>query len=137
MKILFTGSRTWTNKEIVKDVIVKLKEKYKDDLCICEGGAKGLDSISKEIAQFLGVYVFQCDALWDYHKTTGNYKAAGVLRNQSMLFFFLPELIIGFSENISESKGTKDCINRAITMGIKTILVDGEGKQKLITERIK
>ncbi len=132
MKVLFTGSRTWTNKDIVKDVLIKLKEKYKDDLCLCEGGAKGLDSISKEIAQSLGIYVFECNALWDYHM-----KAAGFLRNQAMLLFFIPDLVIGYSANIEESNGTKDCLNRAITMGIKTILINDKGVQKLCVERIK
>ena len=132
MKILFTGSRIWTDKKIVKDVLIKLKEKYKDDLCICEGGAKGLDIISKEIAQSLGIYVFECDALWDYYS-----KAAGFLRNQAMLSFFIPDIVIGYSKNILESNGTRDCLNRAITMGIKTILINDKGEQKLCTERIK
>lgn len=132
MKVLFTGSRTWADKEIVHKAVLQLKEKYKDDLCICEGGAKGLDSISKEIAQSLGIYVFECNALWDYYD-----KSAGIRRNQAMLSFFLPDMIVGFSQNISESNGTKDCMNRAISNGIKTILINGKGEQKLCVERIK
>ena len=54
-----------------------------------------------------------------------------------MLSFFCPDIVIGYSANILESHGTRDCLNRAITMGIKTILIDGNGKQKLCTERIK
>jgi len=54
-----------------------------------------------------------------------------------MLSFFCPDIVIGYSANILESHGTRDCLNRAITMGIKTILINDKGEQKLCTERIK
>lgn len=72
MKVLICGDRNWDNKETIKNVILKLKEKYKNNLAIIEGDAKGADRITGEICIAYGIPLFKCPAHWDYyHKSSG------------------------------------------------------------------
>jgi len=49
LKIGITGSRRWENKLKIKNLIFKLKNKYKEDLTIVSGGtAEGVDSFVKK-----------------------------------------------------------------------------------------
>ena len=52
-------------------------------------------------------------------------RRAGPIRNQQMIDECRPDLVIAFHENIIESKGTKDMVNRSMKAGIPTYLVSG------------
>jgi hypothetical protein len=63
-------------------------------------------------------------------------RKAGVLRNQQMLDEGKPDLVIAFHDNIAESRGTRDMINRSVKAGILTILYDGGAWAKLVTGKL-
>lgn len=60
----------------------------------------------------LGFEVAACPADWKKHG-----KAAGPIRNQSMLTEHKPDLVIAFP--LGESKGTRDMIRKAKAAGIE------------------
>ena len=103
-RILITGSRDWTNKDKVFNIL----SKFPKDTLIIHGGCRGLDTIGGNIAKDLGLNVLVFNADW---KTYG--KGAGPIRNQKMIDVGLPTRVLAFHENIEKSKGTLDTINRA------------------------
>lgn len=78
LAILFTGSRTWHNKALVRKVLVESKP----DLVI-HGGARGLDRIVDEAAREKGICVWKMD----YLGTLG--RVGGTVRNRAMLHILL------------------------------------------------
>jgi hypothetical protein len=119
MKVLICGSRNWADEKLVHVVLSGLYSK--SPITVIEGGAKGADSFAaswvnnfrdKEFVEHIKV-----DALWHRYG-----KAAGVYRNSEMLDLH-PDIVIGFSDNIMESKGTKNCLDQAKKRGIKTVLI--------------
>jgi hypothetical protein len=50
-------------------------------------------------------------------------KAAGPIRNQQMLDEGKPDLVIAFHEDLENSKGTQDMINRAKVQGVPVRLI--------------
>lgn len=73
--VLFSGSREWTDREVVRRDLGGLPP----DSLVIEGGARGLDRIVREEAQALGIHVATVRALWDFHG-----KSAGYRRNEAM-----------------------------------------------------
>ena len=118
MRILVTGDRHWTDKffinKILREIWYELDE-FGIPLVIIHGCAKGADSIAGEIGEKQGLEVIKFPASWHKHG-----RAAGPIRNQLMLDEGKPDLVIAFHDNIIESKGTKDMVNRAQKAGIET-----------------
>jgi hypothetical protein len=50
-------------------------------------------------------------------------RVAGPIRNQQMLDEGHPDLVIAFHDNMSESRGTRDMVGRAIKGGFSVRLV--------------
>jgi hypothetical protein len=101
MIVLVCGDRDWQDKELIKKELSKLPP----GTIIVEGGARGADTLAKQVAKELGFEVREYKAKWkEYHK------AAGPIRNREMLKKEDPDKILAFHDNIEESKGTKDMI---------------------------
>jgi len=121
MKILVTGSREWLDPKPIKTFLLEMLDKYhKSDIIIVHGGCKGADLLAGFVAKTLGIV--------DVRIYPGN--AAGILRNQQMLneehIAEQPiDICVGFHQNISASKGTRDMILRASNAGIETRLITG------------
>jgi hypothetical protein len=98
MRVLVCGDRNWTDKEVIRSVLKALKPK--PELVIC-GGARGADTLAKEVAIELGLKVVEFPANWAL-----NGKAAGPMRNQKMLVEGQPTFVIAFHDDIKASKGT-------------------------------
>ena len=111
MRILVCGDRDWTDKSIIYSILAGYAD-Y-DDLVIIEGEARGADSIAGEWARDGGVDLMPFPAKWDEFG-----KAAGPIRNQQMLDEGKPELVVAFHNNLEESKGTKDMVERAVKAGV-------------------
>ena len=105
MIILICGSRNWTNKEIIKSEIIKIQNITK----IIHGGCRGADILGGFIANELNIPVQIFNADWNLYG-----KSAGPKRNQQMIDDGKPNFVLAFHDNINESKGTKDMINRII-----------------------
>lgn len=110
MRILVCGNRKWHDESIIEREL----EKFPPGTIVIHGAAKGADTIGASVAKKLGFEVIPFPAKWHIYK-----KGAGPIRNQEMIDDGKPELVLAFHENISESRGTKDMVNRARGVGIK------------------
>lgn len=118
MKILICGSRNWTDKERIKEEVESLiKQDYYIE-CIIEGEANGADKLGREVGEELKIPVIPFPADWEKHG-----KAAGHIRNQQMLDEGSPDYILAFHENIEQSKGTLNMLQKALKNNIKYQLV--------------
>lgn len=119
-KILICGDRYWNNFKIIDKVLANLPV----DCMIIHGDCRGADKISGYLANKRGMAVFPYKADWYKHG-----KAAGPIRNQEMLDFFEPKMVIAFHSNIVNSKGTKDMLNRAHKCGLPFYLYNDKGEE--------
>lgn len=86
---------------------------------VIAGGCQGADTLAVCAAQACGIPFREFPADW---KRFG--KAAGPIRNQRMLDEGKPDLVVAFHEDLKNSKGTQDMINRASENGIPVKLID-------------
>ena len=122
IKIGIVGSRTYTNKQKVKDLIFEIKEKYGNEVEIVSGGQKkGADGLAKKFAlEFDMDYVefppvhynhnMHCKLpATEYNKpyyVTNYFK-----RNKQIAEY--SNIIVAFIPDGVESKGTMDTVGHA------------------------
>ena len=117
MKIaVVTGGREWNNPDAVRRA---LEVNGPGIDLILHGDCRGLDMQAGDIAQDMGFLVAQMPARWDEYGS-----AAGNVRNRWMLDCN-PELVLAFHTDVANSRGTKDCINQAVSRDIPVLLMDG------------
>lgn len=119
MIIVVTGSRDWTDLEVVEsELLAAVADRpYGDPVTIRHGAARGLDVIAADVAHGQGWGCEPWPAEWDTHG-----KAAGGIRNQAMLDADPPpDKVVAFP--IAESRGTWDMVRRARKAGIETVIV--------------
>jgi len=126
MKILVTGSRTWTDELI----IIRELSKFPPGTIVVHGAARGLDSLADKIARSFGLIPRS------YPITTEDWNRlgprAGGLRNSAMLKYENPDkdgvgidLCLAFTDDYLEnSRGTNDMVKKAMRAGIKTKIVE-------------
>ncbi len=114
MNVVVTGSRNWSD---VTAIEMELKE-LPEGTIIHHGGCRGADTIAGVIATELGFRVKEYPANW-----AGYGKAAGPIRNRAMLETE-PDLVLAFL--MPESKGTKDTIEKAESMGLTVKVIENE-----------
>lgn len=115
MRVLVCGARNWDDRARVYGVLDDLKRAESIDAVI-EGDARGVDRMAGYWARKNRIDDIKYPANWDLH---GN--AAGPIRNQEMLDFGKPDLVIAFP--LKDSVGTWDMVRRAKAAGVKTIIV--------------
>jgi hypothetical protein len=108
MKVLVCGDRYWNNRILFWVRLTQLPE----GTVIIHGNAAGADTLAADVAKRHGFEVIAFPADW---KRYG--RAAGPIRNRQMLDE-KPDLVIAFHNNLSKSKGTKDCVEEAERRGI-------------------
>lgn len=127
-RVIICGSRHWDDRHIVEVVVTGLAC-HAQRLTIIEGGAPGADRIAGDYADQYSraipmtayepvVYHLQYPADWQQHG-----KAAGFVRNQQMLDEGDPDMVVGFSDDLTRSKGTADMLGRAAAAGIPAYVV--------------
>jgi hypothetical protein len=84
---------------------------------IIHGDAPGADTIVGNLARKYGIANFCFPAHWETYGL-----AAGPIRNMRMLKECKPELVVGFHNDITKSKGTKNMLKIATDAGVKVIL---------------
>ena len=112
MKILITGSRTWTDPRPVETVIKECKQEaslQEQTLTVIHGNApRGADKIVEEIARKHKVLTIPMNANWTRYG-----RRAGFVRNQQMINEH-PDInkVYAYKEG-TKSAGTEDMIIRA------------------------
>lgn len=114
MRVLVCGSRIWTDSQFILNYLSELS----DVECIIEGDARGADKMAGDAANLLNIPVEVYKPNW------GEYgKAAGIIRNGEMLKDGKPDLVVAFSDDIENSKGTKHMVSIAERAGVETVVV--------------
>jgi len=108
--VLVTGDRNWTDEAM----IVRALSHFPRGTLLVHGDARGADRIAGQVAQRLGFRVQAEPADWDRYG-----KAAGPKRNESMLSYYEPDVVLAFHDDLRGSKGTADCVARARAKGYK------------------
>ena len=122
IKIGIVGSRTYTNKQKIKDLIFEIKEKYGNDVEIVSGGQKnGADGLAKKCAlEFDMIYVefppvhyshnIHCK-LSAKHYNKPYYVTNYFKRNKQIAEY--SNIIVAFIPDGVESKGTMNTVSHA------------------------
>ncbi len=78
--------------------------------CVINGGARGADLMAKEWAEHYAIEARSVAADWRLHG-----RAAGPIRNQTMLDKYAPALVVAFPGG----KGTADMVRRSHKAGVE------------------
>ena len=113
--VCFTGSRTWSLREPVFDVLEQLPVGTEISVGDCKFG---LDKMVLAEGKGLGFRIRVFIARWDAHK-----RAAGPIRNREMLMSTRPSVLYAFIDdlNTTGSPGPMDCITTAESLGIQVV----------------
>lgn len=106
IRVVVTGSREWSDYEIVEEAFTLLPPGSR----LAHGGARGLDTIAGEIALVQGLEVVVYPADWSRYG-----KLAGTLRNRMMVDTEFPHLVLAFP--LPGSIGTWHCAYYALARG--------------------
>ena len=121
-KIGIVGSRAYTNRKRVKDLIFTIKEKYGNEVEIVSGGQKdGADGFAKKYALEFGLKYVEFPPShynWNMHcvRPAGEYKKPFYIsnyhkRNKQIVDY--SDIIVAFMPEGIESRGTYDTIRHA------------------------
>jgi len=116
LRVLVCGSRDWDDAKFINRHLRQLPR----GTTIIEGAARGADSIAAQAAEHLGFEIEEYPAEWKKYD-----KAAGHIRNQQMLDEGKPDVVIAFSKDIYNSKGTLNMVKRAKKAGLPIKILSG------------
>lgn len=109
--VLVCGSRHWADRQAIYNRLSLLPK----NTVIVHGDCRGADQLAGSVAQELGLAVVACPANWEEHG-----RSAGPIRNRAMLNEFNPELVIAFTQDITQSRGTAHMVRLANERKIAT-----------------
>lgn len=118
MRVLFSGSRTFDDDQVIIEILNTLLRKvdHPKQITVVHGGATGLDSLVSVLAHHKGMLNEVHYADWNAHG-----KSAGPIRNQKMVDLGA-DLLLAYPSK--DGRGTQDCIARAVKAGIPTLVFD-------------
>lgn len=90
-RILVCGGRNFNDRPYVHHILNQTQPHFADTFCIIQGGAMGADKLAEDWAFDHGIPCVQVRAQWNRYG-----KRAGSLRNEWMLAFCQPDLVIAF-----------------------------------------
>ena len=115
--ILITGCRFWQPTEQMK----KLFEEEKPTLVI-QGMCTGVDAVADVVATGMGIKVHREYPDWRRYG-----KRAGPMRNAAMIKVLQThpgrKIVYAFHQDLSKSRGTKDCMRKAELEGLEVRLI--------------
>lgn len=107
-KILITGSREFSNVQIMKDAL-NAEVIPGEDVIVVHGAARGADTIADKLAVASSVAtVVRVPADWENRPRW----QAGPVRNEHMLDLG-PDVVLAFYQKGAANKGTKNCVQQA------------------------
>jgi hypothetical protein len=121
VKVVICGSPQWTRDEIVKDEIVRLRRESMlsgKKLLIIHGGEPGPETAAQEYCREIGVDTIVQEAV----KLRG--QDSYFRRNELILVYHKPDLVVGFAHSFKESKVVSDMLIRADGKGIEVRALD-------------
>lgn len=125
-RVLVTGDRNWTDKDIVRKVLRELYTRW-HNITIVHGACRGLDTIAGDVALELGMKVDAHPADWSkFHR------AAGPIRNREMLDTG-PVLCIAFHNDLAISRGTRNMVRQCLEVEVPVVLVRGDCSMEELT----
>jgi len=114
VKILVTGSRKWTRREVILSALTG----FPAGSTVIHGAATGADTLAGEVAVSLGYWVREYPADWSLHG-----KAAGPMRNTFMLERESPfDICLAFP--LPGSKGTLDMMRKVQRARVPLVVAD-------------
>ena len=123
MRILVTGSREWTDREVIRlALFYALGDRVESEVSVViHGNATGADTLVQDLvgpwaAKLKNWEVESYPARWDLYG-----KKAGPLRNAQMLTEGKPDICLAFP--LPGSKGTWDMIRKANAAGIEVRII--------------
>ena len=124
MIIIVTGSRNYTDSRRVREILLSItldSNINKEDITMYHGGCRGADRCSEQVAKTFGWKVKTFHADWSQYGLK-----AGPIRNQRMVDEAINSndkiKVIAIHEDINNSKGTIDMINRCKKAGLDVSL---------------
>lgn len=109
MRVLVCGSRTWRHPVPIQALLDGLRQLYPSTLTVIEGCARGADEVAcREEGNPANEHEH-------YRADWGQYgKAAGPIRNQTMLDKGKPNVVFAFVDKpLEESRGTHSMVSLA------------------------
>lgn len=116
-RVIITGDRSWNCLKLASHIVQRLLASHGGSLVIVHGGASGVDQSFEDACKELGVQTEVHPANWTLYG-----KSAGPIRNQKMVALGADH-VIAVHRNLDKSRGTLDCIRRAIKTGIPVYLI--------------
>ena len=123
MRVVLCGSAHWNYDKIVEDEIVKLHRQSRLDgkkLLVIHGGEPGPETVADTVCIKLGIDRIIHPAV----RVLGD--NCFYRRNQLMIQYHKPDLVIGIAHEIETNKVIYDLLERANIKGIKTKAIDYE-----------
>jgi YspA, cpYpsA-related SLOG family len=123
MRLLVCGSRTWTDRARLWQVLDWLVAEHGDgQVTVIEGDARGADRLAGQLARRRGWALELYPADWTRHG-----RAAGFRRNARMLREGRPELVVAFTVGpLAASRGTADMVGRARAAGVPVQVITSD-----------
>lgn len=117
--VLVCGSRLWKHRGLIFERLDKLDRR---NTIIVTGGATGADTLAFAVAVHMEFFcIITFPAWWNREGT-----AAGPIRNQRMLGWADPDLVLAFHEDAALGKGTRNMVALARAKGIPVeVLIHG------------
>ena len=122
IKIGIVGSRGYTNKKKIKDLVFEIKEKYGDEVEIVSGGQQdGADGFAKKFALEFGMSYTEFPTahyIWNMHcklpasQYDRPYYVTNYFKRNKQIAEYC-NIIIGFIPDGVESRGTMNTIGHA------------------------
>lgn len=109
MKLVVTGSRDWTSREVIRRALHHAVERMGDIAVLAHGACRGADVLAAQVALeygFVPAEAIRAFPAEDY----GPWPACGPIRNRAMLDAVQPDLVVAFHDDLFASRGTHDCI---------------------------
>ncbi len=130
-RVLVCGSRDWRDPTPIQHALAELQAAW-GSFEVVDGGARGADTLARQIAQDLNLPVHEFPADWEpYGKAAGmirNHDGATLARRQGGASWTLHRMLDDLLEAdqrlvlafpLPQSRGTRDMIRRAEKAGVE------------------
>jgi hypothetical protein len=123
MRLLVCGSRTWTDRARLRQVLDQIvAEHCHGQVTVVEGDARGADRLAGQLARERGWAREVYPADWQRRGPS-----AGPRRNARMLREGRPDLVVAFTVGpLARSRGTADMVRRAQQAGVPIHLITSD-----------